>query len=225
MKVHTKETQASVTPAMALQFLKEGNDRFVNNYKINRNLLQQVNESRLGQWPFATVLNCMDSRISAELIFDQGLGDVFSIRIAGNIINEDILGSLEFACKVAGSKLILVMGHNDCGAIKGACKQVELGNLTTVLDKISLPIATVKERMKKTIKVDDPDFHTAVARENVLHSIREIMEQSTILRSMQEAGEIDIVGGMYDLNTGIADIFHLVDSDETMQSKGAHIAS
>jgi len=136
MKAHSLDTQASITPAKALTFLKEGNLRFINNLKVNRDLLQQANETRDGQWPFAVILSCIDSRTSTELIFDQGLGDIFSIRIAGNVINTDIMGSLEFACKVAGSRLIVVLGHTNCGAIKGACDHVEMGNLTELLSKI-----------------------------------------------------------------------------------------
>src|SRR6187402_3978726 len=136
MRTHSKETQSSLTPDLALQILKDGNKRFLNNLKANRNLLQQVNETSEGQFPFATILSCIDSRTSAELIFDQGLGDIFSIRIAGNIVNTDILGSMEFACKVAGSKLIVVLGHTKCGAVKGACDHVEMGNLTELLSKI-----------------------------------------------------------------------------------------
>ena len=136
MKAHTAETQASITPMKALDFLKEGNARFVKNLQANRDLLKQANETREGQWPFAVILSCIDSRTSAELIFDQGLGDVFSIRIAGNVVNTDIIGSIEFACKVAGSKLIVVMGHTSCGAVKGACNHVEMGNLTELLSKI-----------------------------------------------------------------------------------------
>ena len=136
MRTHNKESQSTITPQIALDILKDGNKRFVSNLKLNRNLLQQVNETQDGQWPFAVVLSCIDSRTSAELIFDQGLGDVFSVRIAGNIVNEDILGSMEFACKVAGSKLIVVLGHTKCGAVKGACDYVEMGNLTALLSKI-----------------------------------------------------------------------------------------
>src|SRR5688500_3713010 len=136
MKAHTQETQASITPRRALEFLREGNQRFANNLKANRDLLKQANETREGQWPFATILSCIDSRTSAELVFDQGLGDIFSIRIAGNVINDDILGSMEFACKVAGSKFILVLGHTKCGAVKGACDQVRMGHLSTLLSKI-----------------------------------------------------------------------------------------
>src|SRR5918998_2374789 len=133
MRTLTKELQEKITPKQALEILKEGNKRFMHNLKVNRNLLQQVNETRDGQWPFAVVLSCIDSRTSAELIFDQGLGDVFSVRIAGNIVNEDILGSMEFGCKVAGSKIIVVLGHTKCGAIKGACDHVEMGHLTSLL--------------------------------------------------------------------------------------------
>jgi carbonic anhydrase len=136
MKTLTKELQAAITPGQALELLKEGNKRFINNLKINRNLLQQANETSDGQHPFAVILSCIDSRTSAELIFDQGLGDIFSVRIAGNIINEDILGSMEFGCKVAGSKIIVVLGHTKCGAVKGACDHVEMGNLTALLTKL-----------------------------------------------------------------------------------------
>jgi len=137
MKTLTKEMQTAITPAMALDLLKEGNKRFISNLKFNRNLLQQANDTSDGQHPFAVILSCIDSRTSAELIFDQGLGDVFSVRIAGNIVNEDILGSMEFGCKVAGSKIIVVLGHTKCGAIKGACDHVEMGNLTALLSKIT----------------------------------------------------------------------------------------
>ena len=145
MKTHTKDTQENTTPRMALEILKEGNNRFLKNYKENRNLLQQVNDTRDGQWPFATILSCIDSRTSAELIFDQGLGDIFSVRIAGNIVNTDILGSMEFACKVAGSKLIVVLGHTKCGAVKGACDHVEMGNLTELLSKLQPAVYQEKE--------------------------------------------------------------------------------
>src|SRR2546430_5894361 len=136
MSAHTKKTQAELTPQDALELLKKGNERFVNNIKAHRNLLEQVNETSSGQFPFAAILSCIDSRTSAELIFDQGLGDVFSIRIAGNILNEDILGSMEFACKFAGSKLIVVLGHTKCGAIEGACNNIVSGHITGLLKQI-----------------------------------------------------------------------------------------
>ena len=145
MKAHTKETQATMTPAKSLQFLKEGNLRFQNNLKANRNLLEQVNDTSEGQFPFATILSCIDSRVSAELIFDQGLGDIFSVRIAGNFVNQDILGSMEFACKLAGTKLVVVLGHTACGAVKGACDDAKLGNLTGMLSKIKPAVKAVSE--------------------------------------------------------------------------------
>lgn len=206
MKAHSLETQASITPAKALTFLKEGNLRFINNLKVNRNLLQQANETRDGQWPFAVILSCIDSRTSAELIFDQGLGDVFSIRIAGNVVNTDIMGSLEFACKVAGSKLIVVLGHSNCGAIKGACDHVEMGNLTELLSKIQ---PAVYEETKTT----DPDKRTSankkfvenVSRINVKRSVKTIVNRSYILEQMVERGEIAIIGAMHNLETGKVD--------------------
>jgi carbonic anhydrase len=149
MRTINKELQQQIKPLQALQILKEGNKRFVNNLKVNRNLLEQVNETRDGQWPFAIVLSCIDSRTSAELIFDQGLGDIFSVRIAGNIVNEDILGSMEFACKVAGSKFIVVLGHTKCGAVKGACDGVEMGNLTYLLSKLQPAVREEKETTEK----------------------------------------------------------------------------
>src|SRR4028118_448551 len=136
MRTLTKELQDAITPSIALNLLKEGNKRFMSNLKVNRNLLQQANETSDGQHPFAVILSCIDSRTSAELIFDQGLGDIFSVRIAGNIINDDILGSMEFACAVAGSKFILVLGHKKCGAVKGACDHVDMGHLSKLLSKI-----------------------------------------------------------------------------------------
>ena len=136
MKAHTQESQATMTSEKSLQHLKEGNLRFQNNLKANRNLFEQVSDTSKGQYPFATILSCIDSRVSSELIFDQGIGDVFSARIAGNFVNKDILGSMEFACKLAGTKLIVVLGHTACGAVKGACDDAKLGNLTAMLDNI-----------------------------------------------------------------------------------------
>lgn len=200
MRIHTKETQATTTPAMALQFLKEGNERFINNLKLNRNLLQQVNESKEGQWPFAVVLSCIDSRTSAELVFDQGLGDIFSVRIAGNVINDDILGSMEFACKVAGSKLIVVLGHTKCGAIKGACAHVEMGNLTGLLKKVEPALEKVKDKFPG--KEGNPEFIEEVAQQNVLDTMDQIFERSPILKELYEEGKIGIAAGMYSVETG-----------------------
>jgi carbonic anhydrase len=208
MKAHSSETQASMTPARALEILKEGNARFVNNLKANRDLLQQANETRDGQWPFAVILSCIDSRTSAELIFDQGLGDVFSIRIAGNVVNTDILGSLEFACKAAGSKLIVVLGHTACGAIKGACDHVELGNLTELLSKIQPAVyqeTTTSATKDRTSK--NKTFVENVADINVKNSVKAIISRSTILEQMIEKGEIAIIGAKHHLDTGRVEFY------------------
>ena len=201
MKTFTKQLQDSITPTMALEILKKGNDRFVNNLKANRNLLQQANETSDGQHPFAVILSCIDSRTSAELIFDQGLGDVFSVRIAGNIINEDILGSMEFGCKVAGAKIIVVLGHTKCGAIKGACDHVEMGNLTALLSKIQ-PAVYDEKSVTEDRNSGNDDFVEKVASINVKRTVHAIMERSPILKEMIEAGSIGIVGGTHDISTG-----------------------
>lgn len=208
MKAHTRETQATMTPQKALQFLKEGNLRFQNNLKANRNLLEQVNDTSEGQFPFATILSCIDSRVSAELVFDQGLGDIFSVRIAGNFVNEDILGSMEFASKLAGTKLIVVLGHTSCGAVKGACDDAKMGNLTGMLAKIKPAVESVSEpkdegqRNSKNL-----DFVDAVAEKNVTLTVDNIRNMSPILKEMEDNNEIDIVGAMYDINTGAVSFF------------------
>lgn len=201
MKTLTKELQADITPAGALNLLKEGNRRFVDNLKFNRNLLQQANETSDGQYPFAVILSCIDSRTSAELIFDQGLGDIFSARVAGNIINEDILGSMEFACKVAGSKIIVVLGHTKCGAIKGACDHVEMGNLTALLSKIR-PAVDDERTTTENRSSQNSTFVENVSVINVRRTVKAIMERSPILKEMIETGEIGIVGGSYDVASG-----------------------
>tara|TARA_R110002072_G_scaffold22615_1_gene79271 strand:- start:90646 stop:91278 length:633 start_codon:yes stop_codon:yes gene_type:complete len=209
MKAHTKETQDTMTPEKALQFLKEGNIRFQQNLKANRNLLEQVNDTSDGQFPFATILSCIDSRVSAELVFDQGLGDIFSIRIAGNFVNEDILGSMEFACKLAGSKIILVLGHTSCGAVKGACDDAKMGNLTALISKIKPAVEAVKEpsdAAQRTSK--NLDFVDKVADMNVHQTIANIREQSPVLKEMEDSGEIKIYGGMYDVNDGSVSFFN-----------------
>lgn len=206
MRTHTSETQESLTSAEALQILKDGNSRFCANLKANRNLLQQVNETTDGQWPFAVVLSCIDSRTSAELIFDQGLGDIFSVRIAGNFLNDDILGSMEFACHVAKAKLIVVLGHSQCGAIKGACDNVELGLLTGMLKKIQPAVDAVSTPSDPNERCSsNAAFVDEVARENVRLSSEGITARSEVLREMKEAGSIDIVGGMYNVATGKVD--------------------
>jgi carbonic anhydrase len=201
MKTLNKELQDSITPQKALQILKDGNNRFINNLKAHRNLLEQINETRDGQWPFATILSCIDSRTSAELIFDQGLGDIFSIRIAGNIVNTDIIGSMEFACKIAGSKLIVVLGHTKCGAIKGACDHVEMGNLTELLSKIQ-PAVYEEKQTKENRNASNKIFVENVAEINVKRNLKNILERSSLLKEMVTQGEIAIVGGMHNIETG-----------------------
>lgn len=201
MKTLTREMQSAITPSTALELLKEGNRRFISNLKVNRNLLQQANETSDGQHPFAVILSCIDSRTSAELIFDQGLGDIFSVRIAGNIINEDILGSMEFGCKVAGSKIIVVLGHTRCGAVKGACDHVEMGNLTALLTKIR-PAVDDETDTKENRNSGNPVFVENVAAINVKRTVRSIMERSPILKEMIEGGQIGIIGGIHDITTG-----------------------
>jgi len=206
MKTLTKEMQTAISPAMALDLLKEGNKRFVNNLKVNRNLLQQANETSDGQHPLLLILSCIDSRTSAELIFDQGLGDVFSVRIAGNIINEDILGSMEFGCKAAGSKIIVVLGHTKCGAVKGACDHVEMGNLTALLSKIR-PAVDDEVTIKENRNSGNSEFVEKVAAINVKRTTKAIMERSPILKEMIESGEIGIVGGTHDITTGLVTFY------------------
>lgn len=201
MKTLTKEMQTAITPAMALNLLKEGNVRFMNNLKINRNLLQQANETSDGQHPFAVILSCIDSRTSAELVFDQGLGDIFSVRIAGNIINSDILGSMEFGCKAAGAKLIVVMGHAKCGAVKGACDHVEMGNLTGLLEKIK-PAVDAEATETANRSSGNAEFVEKVADINVRKTVQAIVAQSPILKEMADAGQINIIGGMHNITTG-----------------------
>ena len=223
MKTLNKELQASITPRKALEILKQGNNRFVNNLKAHRDLLEQVNDTRDGQWPFATILSCIDSRTSAELIFDQGLGDVFSVRIAGNIVNTDILGSMEFACKVAGSKLIVVLGHSKCGAVKGACDHVEMGNLTELLSKIQPAVYQEKEPLTERNANNSP-FVENVAQINVKRSVKNIIERSFILEQMVENGEIGIVGAMHNIETGEVTFYNDVEFIKDEQNPNFTVA-
>ena len=204
MRTFTKETQNELTPELAINLLKQGNARFVNNIKAHRNLLEQVNETSAGQFPFAAILSCIDSRTSAELIFDQGLGDIMSIRIAGNILNDDILGSMEFSCKLAGSKLILVLGHTNCGAITGACNNVVLGNLTGLLNKIKPAIELETKTNRPQSK---EDFLKNITINNVVITVNKVREQSSILKEMEQTGKIKIIGGLYDIDTGQVTFF------------------
>jgi len=206
MRTHTKETQANLTAEMALQILKEGNARFAQNINTNRDLLQQLSETSEGQFPFAVILSCIDSRTSAELIFDQGLGDLFSIRIAGNIADEDILGSMEFACKVAGAKIIVVLGHTGCGAIKSACDNIQFGNFTALIKKIRIAVARVRDPTVNR-NSQNSEFVENVARENVFETITHIKHKSEVLREMLENFQIAIVGGMYDTQTGLVEFY------------------
>ncbi len=207
MKAHTLETQATITPDKALQFLKEGNQRFVNNLKVNRNLLEQVNDTREGQWPFAVVLSCIDSRVSAELVFDQGLGDIFSIRIAGNFVNQDILGSMEFGCNVAGSKLVVVLGHSKCGALKGGLDAAEIEDLG--MDNLNHLIYHFDPLINDIIKDGEErssknkDLLERLNFHNVEKSLDDIRHQSSTLRKLEKEGKIKIVGANYDVETGV----------------------
>lgn len=206
MWAHTKESQDKITPQRALQYLQEGNLRFVNNLKMHRDLLKQVNQTSEGQFPFAAILSCIDSRTSAELIFDQGLGDIFSIRIAGNILNDDILGSMEYACSIANSKIIVVLGHTKCGAITSACSDLKTGYLTGLLDKIK-PAIDEELTIAENRNGNNVDFVNRVSTINVFHTIKQIRSKSSILNSLEKQGKIMIVGGLYDIDKGTVAFF------------------
>ncbi|MBT8179165.1 MAG: carbonic anhydrase [Eudoraea sp.] len=203
MNAQTKESQALITPQSAIALLKEGNARFRENKKAARDLMSQVAQTTSGQYPFATILSCIDSRVSAELVFDQGVGDIFSARVAGNIVNEDLLGSIEFACKLAGTKVVVVLGHTSCGAVKGACDDARLGNLTALVSKIKPAVVAVEDPKDPQLRNSkNLDFVDRVAKMNVNLTLEEIRTKSPVLREMEENGEIEIVGAMYDINTG-----------------------
>ncbi|MFI3180256.1 MAG: carbonic anhydrase family protein, partial [Methylococcales bacterium] len=202
VQTHTYESQQALTPAEVLQVLKDGNANFVNNLESNRNFLEQVNDTSDGQFPIAIILSCMDSRTSTELVFDQGLGDIFSTRVAGNVVNNDILGSMEYACQVAGSKLIVVLGHTHCGAIKGACAQVKLDHLTGLLDKIQPAVNCICSKNNVTEIGCRDDLIQEVADKNVQIMVEQIKQRSQVLNDLLQARKIGIVGGMYDIETG-----------------------
>lgn len=204
MRLHNIDDQKCLTPQLALSFLKEGNKRFVENLKSHSNLLEQVNETKENQFPFAIILSCIDSRTSAELIFDQGLGDIFSTRIAGNVLNEDIIGSMEFACKLAGSKLVVVLGHSHCGAITGACNGTKLGHLSNLLEKVNPSIEYVKSN-HSDIDITSKEGIDMVAFHNVEYTIDHILNKSEVLNDMYQNGEIGIVGAFYKVETGEVD--------------------
>jgi len=209
MNAQTKESQAQYTPSSALAELMKGNERFINKEGITRDYLNQVNQTESGQYPFASVLSCIDSRIPTEIVFDQGVGDIFNARVAGNFVNEDILGSLEFACKLAGSKVIVVMGHTSCGAIKGACDNAELGNLTQMLDKLKTPVESAKSHVDGEYNSSNKAYVNKASELNVHHTIENIKSQSSVLNEMYENGEIDIVGAMYHVANGKVELLKI----------------
>lgn len=201
----TKETQSAMTPDAALQMLKDGNQRFVDAKPVSRNLLEQVKATAQKQYPYAVILSCIDSRVPAEIVFDQGIGDFFSVRLAGNITDVDVLGSMEFACKITGAKLIVVMGHSNCGAIKGAIDDAKLGNLTELLAKIKPAVDETKTDGERTSK--NHEFVENVSKQNVLDVMKQIREKSPVLDEMIKNGEVKLVGGMYDLETGKVEFY------------------
>ncbi|PWH85941.1 carbonic anhydrase family protein [Brumimicrobium oceani] len=202
-EILTQEQQAALSPDDVIQSFKEGNERFMNNDLTKRNTSQQVRNSTLAQFPKAIVLSCVDSRVPVEDVLDRGIGDIFVARVAGNFVNVDMLGSMEYACEVAGSKLVLVMGHEHCGAVKAAVDDVQLGNITPMLEKIRPAVDMVEYKGDRTSK--NPEFVEMACASNVRHTIKEIREKSPILKEMEDNGEIKIVGAIYDLDTGKVD--------------------
>lgn len=202
----TREAQAAITPAKALEMLKQGNERFVSGKAIERDYLAQVKQTSKGQFPFAAVVSCLDSRIPPAIVFDRGIGDLFVARVAGNFVNDDILGSLEFATRLAGAKLIVVMGHTECGAVKGACDAAQLGLLTATLANINPAVKAVQGDYKPRSS-ENAEFVQAVAEMNVLVTMQTLRNRSVVLREMIDKGEIRLVGAMYDVDSGMV-IFH-----------------
>jgi len=208
MKKHSPEYLKGLTPYQGYELLVEGNKRFVNNLNTDHDHLEMINETREGQYPFAVILSCMDSRTSVELIFDQGLGDLFSIRVAGNIVNEDILASIEYAVKYVGSKVLMVLGHTACGAINSAKKGVTDGHITDLLKRIQPAIT------KSLLDDKDYMFEDKVAYANVDNSLEEILSRSEIVRDMFAKGQIGIVGGVYNVENGKVDFFKNLTKNE-----------
>jgi carbonic anhydrase len=206
MWTHTKESQAKITPESAVEFLKEGNKRFLKNRQIDRDYLKQAIQTARGQYPFAVVLSCIDSRTTSELIFDQGIGDIFSIRVAGNVLNNDILASMEYACAVAGSKLVVVLGHTNCGAVTSACNNFKMGHITELLSKIKPAIDNEKETISQR-NGTNPDFVNNVTKINVKLVIEAIRLQSSILSELEANKNIIIVGANYDIESGLVEFF------------------
>jgi carbonic anhydrase len=197
----TDATQAKMTPEQAVAMLKEGNARFIDESMVDRDLIAQVKQTGSGQYPFAAIVSCIDSRIPTEIVFDQGVGDIFNVRIAGNFVNTDILGSLEFATKVAGSKAIVVLGHTECGAVKGACDNVKLGNLTATLEHI-MPAVEGVSGITGDRNSKNKEFVQQVADLNVELTIEKIKSDSDVIREIYENGEVAIIGAMYDVHSG-----------------------
>jgi carbonic anhydrase len=197
----TQEAQAAITPAKALAMLKQGNERFVSGKMMKRDYLAQVKKTSKGQFPFAAIVCCLDSRTQPEILFDQGMGDIFVARVAGNFVNDDILGSLEFATKLAGAKLIVIMGHTNCGAVRGACDAAQLGLLTAALANINPAVSAVQGDYTPRTGQNEK-FVQAVTEKNVRLSMQKLRDRSVILREMIDKGEISLVGAMYDLGTG-----------------------
>lgn len=205
-KTMTQAKQQQMSPQQALQRLKDGNQRFLTNKQVTRDYLKQAYQSSYGQYPFAVVLNCMDSRSVPEFFFDQGLADLFTLRVAGNVLNEDILGSMEFATKAVGARLIVVLAHTSCGAAAGACGGVKLGHLTDVLDKIQ-PVVAMSMKEQGTKNCSDPKLVDAIAKANALLVVKEIQERSPILKELVKSKQVGIVAGVHDIKTGQVQFF------------------
>ena len=210
-RTQTAESQADMTPAQALERLRLGNERFVSKTQVVRDLSQQIQQTSTGQYPFATVLGCIDSRVPIEVVFDQGIGDVFAARVAGNVVSDHMLGSFEFACKLAGSKLIVVLGHTSCGAVKGACDGVEMEHLSELLRKVRHAVDDVPEPVEPDQRTSaNATFVDAVARRNVELAVKDIRTESTTLAELEQAGAIAVVGALYDVASGVV---HFLDAD------------
>lgn len=210
----TQSTQAALTPAATLELLKAGNERFVSGEMLDRDLMAQVAQTATGQYPHSVVLGCIDSRVPPEFVFDQGIGDLFAPRIAGNFVNTDILGSMEFATAIAGSKLIVVLGHTSCGAVKGACDHAELGNLTHTLSNIAPAMYSVSEDIEGERNSSNKAYVNAVAHANVEMTVQNILDRSPVMAQLVEEGQLMIVGAMHDVATGKVTFYEPVEMDD-----------
>lgn len=198
----TQEMQQAISPAQAIQYLKDGNDRFLAGEAVERNLLEQVKNTASGQYPMAAILGCIDSRVPVEIVFDKGVGDVFTARIAGNFVNTDILGSLEFATAVAGAKAIVVLGHSQCGAIKGACDHVEMGNLTSTLANLAPAMYRVDHKRYEPLSSANSDYVDAVTDANIRVTTRNIVDRSSVIRDLVAQGKLVVIGALHEVETG-----------------------